>query len=143
MSLMTMEDNLKYSKHKDVRGNNYLSYDNYVGIEVPYSDAIPSDYDDVMGVPITFMDKYCPEQFEILGLAMGPTWDDINDLKTKKIYKNAIQHSVDSDKTSSGGKINTGPAIKYDGVEKGKYYTADDVDGVLVRTYARILIRRK
>ncbi|MGM9692224.1 MAG: adenine-specific methyltransferase EcoRI family protein, partial [Alloprevotella sp.] len=40
--------------------------DNYNAIEVPYVDAIPSDYDGAMGVPITFLDKYCPEQFEIL-----------------------------------------------------------------------------
>ncbi len=142
LPLMSMEDNLKFSKHKDIKGGKYLSYDNYDAIEVPYSDAIPDDYYDVMGVPITFMDKYCPEQFKILGLAMGATWDDINDIKTKKIYRNAIQHSVENDKTSSGGKINTGPAIKFSQVDKGKYYTADDIDGVLVRTYARILIKK-
>ena len=68
LSLMTMEDNLRYSKHKEIRGRTeYQHYDNYDAIEVPYTDAIPSDYDGVMGVPITFLDKYCPEQFEILG----------------------------------------------------------------------------
>ena len=46
-------------------------YDNYDAIEVPYVDAIPSDYDGVMGVPITFLDRYCPEQFEILGSNRG------------------------------------------------------------------------
>ena len=143
LSLMSIEDNLKYSKHSEIRGKKYYSYDNYDAIEVPYSDAIPDDYTDIMGVPITFMDKFCPEQFEILGLAMGYTWDDINDIKTKKIYKNAVQHSVGNSKTSSGGKINTGPAIKVNSVENGKYYTADSEDGVLIRTYARILIRRK
>lgn len=142
MSLMSMDDNLKFSKHKEIKGGKYFAYDNYDAIDVPYSDAIPSDYYDVMGVPITFMDKYCPEQFEILGLAMGPTWDEINDIKTKKVYKNALQHSVDSEKVSSGGKINTGPAIKFHKVISGKYYTADNEKGVLVRTYARILIRR-
>lgn len=65
---MTMEDNLRYSKHKEIRGRTeYQHYDNYDAIEVPYTDAIPSDYEGVMGVPITFLDKYCPEQFEILG----------------------------------------------------------------------------
>ena len=121
----------------------YPKYDNYDAINVDKTAEIPCDYEGVIGVPITFLDKYCPEQFEILGLAMGATWDHINDIKTKKIYKNAIQHSVDSSKTSSGGKINTGPTIKLDSVTKGKYYTADDVDGVLILTYARILIRRK
>ena len=65
--LMTMEENLLASSHKEIRGKGYQRYDNYDAIEVPYSDAIPSDYAGVMGVPITFLDKYCPEQFEILG----------------------------------------------------------------------------
>ena len=128
-----------YEGHED----KYPKYDNYDAINVDKTAEIPCDYEGVIGVPITFLDKYCPEQFEILGLAMGATWDHINDIKAKKVYKNAIQHSVESSKTSSGGKINTGPAIKLDSVAKGKYYTADDVDGVLIMTYARILIRRK
>lgn len=67
LELMTKEDNLKYSKHKDIKEKNaYTRYDNYDAIEIPYSDAIPSDYPGVMGVPISFLDKYCPEQFEIL-----------------------------------------------------------------------------
>ena len=65
---MTMADNLRYSRHKDLRQlGKYEHYDNYDAIEVPYTDAIPSDYDGAMGVPITFLDKYCPEQFEIIG----------------------------------------------------------------------------
>ena len=70
LSLMTMADNLRYSRHKEIRGKEtYDHYDNYDAIEVPFTDAIPSDYDGVMGVPISFLDKYCPEQFEILGMA--------------------------------------------------------------------------
>ena len=67
LSLMTMEDNIKFSKHKEVKGIGYQKYDNYDAIEVSFTDAIPSDYDGIMGVPISFIDKYCPEQFEILG----------------------------------------------------------------------------
>lgn len=68
LQLMTMADNLRYSRHKELRGKAaYDRYDNYDAIEVPYTDAIPSDYDGVMGVPISFLDKYCPEQFEIIG----------------------------------------------------------------------------
>ena len=68
LSLMTMADNLRYSRHKEIRGKTtYAHYDNYDAIEVPFTDAIPSDYDGVMGVPISFLIKYCPEQFEILG----------------------------------------------------------------------------
>ena len=68
LELMTMEDNLKYSKHKDLKEKHaYAQYDNYDAVEIPYSDAIPSDYDGIMGVPISFVDRYCPEQFEIMG----------------------------------------------------------------------------
>lgn len=67
MSLMTMAENLKFSSHKDIRENGYQKYDNYDAIECPYTDAIPSDYEGVIGVPITFLDKYCPEQFKIVG----------------------------------------------------------------------------
>ncbi len=63
---MTMDDNLKYSKHKEIKGkDSYESYDNYDAIDVSFTDAIPSDYVGFMGVPITFLDKYSPEQFEI------------------------------------------------------------------------------
>ena len=66
--LMTMDDNLKFSKHKEIREKGkYEHYDNYDAIEIPYTNAIPSDYNGVMGVPISFLDKYCPEQFEIIG----------------------------------------------------------------------------
>lgn len=65
--LMSMKDNRRYGRHKEVRENGYPKYENYDAIEVPFTDAIPSDYDEVMGVPITFLDKYCPEQFDILG----------------------------------------------------------------------------
>lgn len=77
LSLMTMTDNLKYSKHKEIRERGYPKYDNYNAIEVSYTDAIPSDYKAGMGVPISFLDKYCPEQFEIEKFRKG---DDEKDL---------------------------------------------------------------
>jgi len=67
LPLMTFDDNLKFSKHKDIKINGYQNYDNYNAIEVSFTDAIPSDYEGVMGVPISFLDKYSPEQFEIVG----------------------------------------------------------------------------
>ena len=67
LQLMTEKDNIKFSKHKEVRDVGYQHYENYDAIEVPFTDAIPSDYKGMMGVPISFLDKYCPEQFEILG----------------------------------------------------------------------------
>lgn len=77
LSLMTMEDNLRFSRHKTLRENGYLKYDNYDAIEVPFVDAIPSDYVEAMGVPITFLDKYNPDQFEIIRFRHG---DDGKDL---------------------------------------------------------------
>lgn len=67
LQLMTIADNLKYSRHREIRKLGYQLYDNYDAVEVPYTDAIPLDCDKVMGVPITFLDKYNPDQFEIVG----------------------------------------------------------------------------
>lgn len=69
LRLMTKADNLRYNKKliKSLAGaTDYQRYDTYDAIEVPSTDAIPSDHDGVMGVPITFLDRYNPEQFEIL-----------------------------------------------------------------------------
>lgn len=77
LSLMTIADNIKFSRHKDIRGKEYQHYDNYDAIEVPHTDAIPSDYDGAMGVPISFLDKYCPEQFEIIGQTQGDSGKDL------------------------------------------------------------------
>lgn len=66
LQLMTMEDNIRFNNKLKSKPA-YLKYDNYDAIEVPFTDAIPSDYKGVMGVPISFLDKYNPDQFEILG----------------------------------------------------------------------------
>lgn len=76
LPLMTMADNMKFSKHRDVKDVGYQNYDNFEAIEVPFTNAIPSDYDGVMGVPISFLDKYNPDQFEIVG-----NMDDHDDMK--------------------------------------------------------------
>lgn len=66
LSLMTEADNIKYSKHKEVRGIGYSRYENFEAIEVPFTDSIPSDFNGVMGVPVSFLSKYNPDQFQIL-----------------------------------------------------------------------------
>lgn len=137
LQLMTMEDNIKFSRHKDIKGKEYQHYDNYDAIEVPYSDAIPSDYDDVMGVPISFLDKYCPEQFEIIGISKTPLG---NNLRTK-IYPRQIQVNKKKGQ-SSVTKLNDGAALKIlTPPEKDTYYI---VEGELfVAVYPRVLIRKK
>jgi hypothetical protein len=98
LELMTMADNIKYSKHKAVKGHQYNIYDNFDAIDVPFTDAIPSDYEGVMGVPITFLDKYNPEQFEIIGCSYNygrpKGWDKTIDMavtiKGKEVYKRLL-----------------------------------------------------
>ena len=133
LSLMTMEENIMYSKHKDIRGRGYVHYDNYDAIEVPYTDAIPSDYDGAMGVPITFLDKYCPDQFEILGITK--TWFG----GANKVYPEQIQVSS-SGKESRVTKLNDGAVLWHNEmpenetyyIVEGRYYT---------QVYARVIIR--
>lgn len=69
--------NLDYSErheklvlYKEYSPKEYPSYYKYDAINVDATKDIPCDYDGIMGVPITFMDKYCPEQFEIIGLGI-------------------------------------------------------------------------
>lgn len=132
LTLMTMEDNLRYNKKmKDKEA--YDHYDNYDAIEVPYTDAIPSDYEGVMGVPISFLDKYCPEQFEILGITK--TWFG----SASKIYPEQIQIDKQG-KESKVTKLNDGAVLLHAEppldttyyIVDGKYYT---------QVYARILVK--
>ena len=94
----------------------YPRYDNYDAIEVSKTAEIPADYDGAMGVPITFLDKYNPDQFEILGITdRGNVWG----LKTKDYTRDDVRNAND---------LNRRAAIK--------------VGKKLVPTYARLLIRR-
>ena len=119
LRLMTMADNFKHSKHKEVRGrNDYIRYENYDAIEVPFVDAIPSDYDGIMGVPKSFLEKYCPEQFEIVGIAEGDSGKELGlrpfDRELKKINSSLRDGQL--------------------------YYMEDNYP---VKPFARILIRKK
>lgn len=135
LQLMTMADNIKFSKHKEVRGTTYMKYDNFDAIEVPYTDAIPSDWVGVMGVPVSFLDKYNPEQFEIVGITK--TWFGA----AVKTYPQQIQVSTSGERTKVG-KLNDGAAIKVATPPSGKtYYEVNDE--IFIQTYPRILIRMK
>ena len=61
--------NTELDLYKKYSADEYPKYDNYDAIEVSKVSEIPMDYNGVMGVPITFLDKYCPTQFEIIGMA--------------------------------------------------------------------------
>lgn len=82
--------NLPLDLYKKYNPNDYPKYDNYDAINVDKVTDIPMDYDGVMGVPITFLDKYCPTQFEIVGIH-GNCYDYTKPLKSlfingKKVY---------------------------------------------------------
>ncbi|MBV9241286.1 MAG: adenine-specific methyltransferase EcoRI family protein [Acidobacteria bacterium] len=73
MGLMTMVENKKFNKKLLKADSAYEKFENYDAIEVPFTDAIPKDYKGLMGVPISFLDKYSPDQFEIIWQASGNT----------------------------------------------------------------------
>lgn len=85
--------------YKQYSSEEYLKYDNYDAIEVSKTKEIPIDYIGVMGVPITFMDKYSPKQFEILGATESEgkgfsngLWDEKSKvsqplINKKRVYK--------------------------------------------------------
>ena len=135
LPLMTMKDNKKFNTKIQKNENSYKKYDNYAGIEVPYTNAIPSDYKRVMGVPISFLDKYNPDQFEILGITK--TWFG----SANKIYPSQIQVSTNG-KRSDVTKLNDGAAIRLDSHPTGQTYYI--VDGrYYIQVYARVLIKHK
>jgi hypothetical protein len=137
LTLMTVAENIKFSRHKEVKGIGYQKYDNYDAIEVPFTDAIPSDYNGVMGVPISFLSKYNPDQFEIVGITK--TWDDESGFKLK-VYPEQTQ--IDSNgKTSKVRKLNDGAAVVVEEAPASTYYTVGSIK--LVQLYARILIRQR
>ena len=139
LELMTMDDNLKFSKHKQIRENGYLHYDNYDAIDVPFVDAIPSDYNGMMGVPITFLDKYNPDQFIIIGETQRGCHDE--SLEAKK-YDDYWEVKPNGERTgSSGSKTNSNPNIaKNDG--KHNYFI--NAEGHIVQScYQRILIKKR
>lgn len=118
MNLMSTKDNIRYGRHNNIREKGYIHYENYDAIDVPYSDAIPDDYDGIMGVPLTFLDKYCPEQFEIIGQTQGDSGKELG----LKPFDRELK------------KLN--PSLR-----DGQLYYM--IDGKPEKPYARILIRKK
>ena len=114
----------------------YPNYDNYNAIEVSKVSEIPIDYDGLMGVPLTFLDKYNPNQFEIVGCTEAG-----NNLCTK-FYTNMYQHI--EDKVFYNMKsARYAPMIKHAIKPNTNCYTVNEVDGYITKTYFRIFIRRK
>jgi hypothetical protein len=128
LKLMTMQDNIRYGRHKELKEKGYKHYINYDGIEVPYTDAIPSDFEGVMGVPITFLDKYCPEQFSIVGMCENL---DLYGLKTRTFSSEECRAAYQSKFGRPGTyDLNAAGVVQME-------------DGHLEKVYQRILIQKK
>ncbi len=141
--------NLDYSQrhenlilYKSYNPEEYPTYDNYNAIEVSKTAEIPFDYDGVMGVPITFMDKYSPEQFEILGLLQSSTEEQAG-IPILRTYNDFREMRQDMTYTgSSGGKANGNPVLKGKSA-KGNFLYNPETKEYVHSAYARITIRRK
>lgn len=116
-NLDTTKRHEKLTLYKKFDPKEYKKYDNYNAIEVSKVTDIPIDYEGVMGVPVTFLDKYNPNQFEILG---------ITDRDPKNKYRTKMYTKNDSPKYND---LNRRAAIK--------------INKELIPTYARLLIRLK
>ncbi|MDD5222133.1 MAG: adenine-specific methyltransferase EcoRI family protein [Patescibacteria group bacterium] len=116
-NLDTTKRHEKLTLYKKYNAKEYSKYDNYNAIEVPKVSDIPINHKGVMGVPVTFLDKYNPNQFEILG---------ITDRDSKNKYRTKMYTKEDSPKYND---LNRRAAIK--------------VNNELKPTYARLLIKFK
>ena len=133
LSLMTMAENLKFSKNLREKSA-YDRYDNFDAIEVGTYKEIPSDCDGMMGVPVTFLDKYNPEQFDIIG------YEYSDELRTK-VY--AVQVQANKNGTRSNvTKLNDVCALRVERPpSNGTYYIVDGE--YFVAPYKRIFIRHR
>ena len=134
LPLMTGADIIKFSSKKP-----FKKYDNYNAIEVSLVKNIPSDYNGVMGVPISFLDKYNPEQFEILGATQRGCHDDVPDTKKYDEYWEVRQNGKKTG--SSGGKTNENANLV--GNDGKKNYFINNEGRIIQSAYQRIFIRHK
>lgn len=124
--------------YKTYSPEEFPKYENYDGINVDKSTDIPMDYSGVIGVPITFLDKYSPDQFEIIGLGIVGSCEFTNERKMEILDKNGIptgKYTVNAKGTLYRKHLASDkkPAAFKD-CETGELYQS---------IYARILIKRK
>jgi hypothetical protein len=137
LALMSVKDNIKFNKA--LQGLAYQKYDNYDAIEVPRTDSIPSDYEGVMGVPITFLDKYNPDQFEILGSTQRGCHDEVPDTKKYDTYREMKPDGTPTG--SSGGKTNENANLSGNDGKRNHFVNSDG--HVVQSSYSRIFIRHR
>lgn len=124
--------------YKTYNPEEFPKYENYEAINVDKSTDIPMDYDGVIGVPITFLDKYSPDQFEIIGLGIVGSCEFTNERRMEILDKNGLptgKYTVNAKGTLYRKHLESDkkPAAFKD-CETGELYQS---------IYARILIKRK
>lgn len=120
----------------------YPKYNNYDAINVNKTKDIPCDYDGIMGVPITFLDKYNPEQFEIIGLSNSSN-NELAGIPNLRYYNDFLEMRQDMSYTGSkGSKINGSPVLSGKPI-KGNFYYNPTTKEYVYSLYTRIFIRRK
>lgn len=133
-----LETVYRWHKRKEKYPDLYPKYDNYDAIEVGKVLQIPLDYDGIMGVPITFLDKYNPYQFEILGLSGKVGYG----LCSNKFYDDYKEAKHDGSYTgASGKKTNGNPVLQ--GMPKKSHYFINKSGRTVYSLYARIFIKNK
>ena len=128
------EDLILYKRYSP---EEYPTYDNYDAINVDKTAEIPMDWFGAMGVPITFLDKHNPEQFEILGVSY--LWDD--GFESHTFYDDYAEIRLDGTKTGMSGQKANGYPILRGRPRKGNCLVRGD--DVVHTLYKRIFIRRK
>ncbi len=123
--------------YKHYSEDEYPTYDNYNAINVDKIAEIPMDYDGVMGTPITFLDKWNPEQFEILGFSS--LWDD--GFESHTFYDDFAEMRADGTKTGMSGQKANGYPILKGKPRRGNYLVRGD--DIVHCKFRRIFVKRK
>lgn len=128
--------------YKKYSPEEFPKYDNYDAINVDKVSDIPCDYDGNMGVPITFLSSYNPEQFEIVGLLQSST-DEQAGTPNLRYYNDFKEMRQDMTYTgASGSKANGNPVVQGKS-KKGNFLYNPVTKEYVHSVYARILIRKK
>ena len=124
--------------YKQYSPEEYPAYDNYDAINVDKTAEIPMDWDGAMGVPITFLDKYNPDQFEILGFSS--LWDD--GFESHTFYGDYAEMRPDGTKTGMSGQKSNGYPVLRGRSPTGRNYLIRGGE-VVYTLYRRIFVKRK
>ena len=127
---------------KKYKPEDYQKYDNYDAIDISFTKDIPCDFVGYMGVPITFMDKYSPEQFEIVGLLQSST-DEQAGIPNLRYYNDFKEMRQDMTFTGASGRKANGNPVVAGKSTKGNFLFNSETGEYVHSVYARVLVRNK